>query len=667
MPVVQYELDPRGTSADNRVTGEVHTLAPGKKIRAIAPLKGAFFVNTFKVKVVETEQYLTPQMDFVFVEYYETLTIKYNKEIAGVCLITNEHIQGDVQLEYNVLGGEFNASAAAVGDFINSKPEDILSLERWTELNRPSTFIPSPLIHQLGTNYGFEYVNYAIERIRAAVLQSDNTSFDFILNYIKEFVNGVIDLINNEIDVNMRSFLDEYKKKFTKELAGLGNVANLAVSTEDEARFYATKDWKYTNSSDNKYIITRGLMGFKETLYTVFVSSDSTALGSYKGILAVPGYSTLFNMTNGARYIFDTLENVQLSRIPHDLAVYPDPTISDSKWVIHKLVNNVENRHGVFAAYSLKTSEFYTGILSTTVGGLPQISWLKHVTKVTADAYIKKLTDHIDDTNNPHSTLKFHAGLSEVENLPVVTREDIVCRKPVRKYVTYDALLLFWKLFLKDVKTLDDPESEDDEISVAERFRLIFAPCGPCGSMPSVPEAEAPAPVPYVEPRDRLLAVWCVKYDKYGRFSDGFGGSYEKLIEEKSADCRWKGNQDYKERGTLISSYCDGTTLYGKYADGKGSFYIQTIAEDSADCGGISTGNYVLVEIRDAENALHGYGYVTTSLPADSDATVILTDSDGDAICYIFAQPKTLTATGHEATVEIRDVDDSVIGYAIKP
>jgi hypothetical protein len=44
----------------------------------------------------------------------------------------------------------------------------------------------------------------------------------------------------------------------------------------------------------------------------------------------------------------------------------------------------------------------------------------------------------------------------------------------------------------------------------------------------------------------------------------------------------------------------------------------------------------------------------------------MLTDAEGSGICYIFPQPKQLTKTGHEATVELRDANDALIGYVIK-
>lgn len=48
---------------------------------------------------------------------------------------------------------------------------------------------------------------------------------------------------------------------------------------------------------------------------------------------------------------------------------------------------------------------------------------------------------HIHDFNNPHQTTAFQVGLGLVENLPVVTPEEIEANYPVHKYVTHDRLM----------------------------------------------------------------------------------------------------------------------------------------------------------------------------------------------------------------------------------
>ena len=49
---------------------------------------------------------------------------------------------------------------------------------------------------------------------------------------------------------------------------------------------------------------------------------------------------------------------------------------------------------------------------------------------------------HTRNKNNPHEVTQDQVGLGEVENLPVITEADIESELVVRKYVTYDMLLL---------------------------------------------------------------------------------------------------------------------------------------------------------------------------------------------------------------------------------
>ena len=666
--VIQYRPDPTGEKEDNLVKDEIHSLVSGQRFRALAPKAGAFFVKSLKLVDVDSGKPLEANIDYIVAELYNSLSLKFKNTIAGVVIITNSNVSNNVSVTYQVLGGEYNTSSKPIADFITAKSELEVSTPNWISYHSGVNFLPNPVVHDLGSNYGFEYVNYALERIRASITWADVTAIDKILNTIKEFIDNVVSMIDAHIDQDMRAVIDLYRKKFTKELAKLDKVVNLTIASELDGRMYGTKNFQVEQESQHKYIITSALMGFKEVLYSVFVSADLTGIGKSYGVIAVPTINTLLNMTNGSTFIFDTIETTQLSSIPMDIAAYPDPTMGDAKWVIRKVINQVDNRGGVFLGFNLKTSEIYTGILTAKPQDMPVMKWIKQITQYDADKFIKQLTDHMEDETNPHREAKFQVGLGEVENLSIVTREDVLCRKPVRKYVTHDALILFMKLFMGEVKPLGQ-EDPDADIDVAERFRLIFAPCGPCGTQPYTPPSPKPAPPPPVMPRDKLLAVWCNKYDKHGRFSDGFGGTYEKLVEAQSNDCKFlkdHQNQDLEEKGTRLSTYCEGMDLYGKFADGKGSFYVELIQLDATNCGGVSADGLLLVEIRDTENTLIGYGLDTTKVPADPEARTMLTDDRGDGIAYIYSRAKQITQN-YNASVRILDPDDNVIGYAIAP
>ena len=69
----------------------------------------------------------------------------------------------------------------------------------------------------------------------------------------------------------------------------------------------------------------------------------------------------------------------------------------------------------------------------------------------------------------------------------------------------------------------------------------------------------------------------------------------------------------------------------------------------------------------DYDNQVIGLGYSTVELSPDPDASIMLTDEDGDGICYIYPHPKAKIPGNLEATIEIKDAAGAVLGYAIKP
>ena len=664
-----YQLDPYGVSEDNLVKGEKHTLTKGKLVRAIAPKKGAFFTDSLKVRDSKS-QILTEGEHYECMEIYDTLTLKYNKPVAGMILITDPELES-VTIDYQLIGWEYNLPSDFIAKYLNDRDNKVFTKEDWLELYAKLDFLPDLNVHGLGTEYGFEYICYAIEKIRQIILRSELISLDYALELIKNFYDSIPNLVEDALlKTEIQELVQYYIDIINKSLIGLDNVENLPSASHAEGKQMGLRNHKY-NEADEKYIITSSLLGFKETIVNEFILKDKVGLDLYKGIKSESLSSLLFDKwPNGARFIIDPIEDLEAKNKEYDKCVYPDggsdPT---TKWLIYKLTNGVDDNKDAFLGISINNEDIYTGI-GVKVIDKDEIEWHRIVTNKFANEQIDILTEHINDTNNPHQTQKFHVGLGDVENLPVVTREDILCRKPIRKYVTYDALLLFWKVFLKDVPTLEDEENPEDKLDVAERIRLIFSPCGPCGTEPSIDRDRLGSMQlkEEVEPRGRLVAAWCDRYTRMGRYTDGFGGTYEAVLEEKSRDCMYIVPEELKEKGELLGTFCDGTTLYGKYADGNAGYYVAIIFEDSDRCGGgggIPTSHLVPVTRPDGE--ILGYGYTPTQEPGDRDANVLLRNNNDEPLAYIYAEYKEKTLYGFSADVELKNELNQVLGYMISP
>lgn len=662
MPNLNYPLDSSAKLASNLITSEVHTLA-NKPLRAIAPRLGAFFVDSLVIREQVSQKRLKLGEDYVVGEYYRSLTLRFRKELAGVILIKNRSITGNIEIDYQCLG-EYYTESSPSAEFINNKPKELLEIPNWGNIHTAEIIVPNKSIVEFDSQVGFEYLVYALEKLRSFIISSDMGGFNYALKLITSFKDNLVKLVDSQIDASMKAYIDEFKASLDKSLAGLSHLLNLPVATHDQGMSAGTKDYQYKDS-DHRYVASLALVGFKQALYNFFIDSDLTGIDKLKGVSALPRLSVLAGMTNGTRYVFDSIENMTDAKVQFDITAYPDTQNTKQKWVVYKTTNDNAGGSSSLLAFSLESGYIYTGVLSNASTGILDIRWSKVLTQKDARDYIEQIQEHIDNENNPHGTTAFDVGLGDVENLNIVTKEDVICRKPANKYVTHDALLLFWKLYLKDIKKFGDEETDEDKVKVADRIKLIMAPCGPCGQeiKPKNPPVKiAPEPP---RPRDQLLAVWCVKNDRVGRFTDGFGKSYERIIERNSNDCKAVKDTVYKERGYLYNTYCDDKNQWGRYSDGRGSFYVALIEENSKECGG-SSATTAHVEVKNEQAIVLGLGYSLDYLAKDPDANVVLSDTNGNKLCYIFPTIKLRTIDNKQATVELRNSRGEVVGYLMR-
>lgn len=658
--LIRYALDTTGTNPDNLVSAEPHTLSD-RRNRCVALQHGAFYTEGVIVKDTVSQRILTHGTDYVFAVLYTSLTIKYRKEICDILIIINTQVSPSIEVTYQTVGGDYTKSAEGLIQLLETKSDDEFSRSFFDIRNRPADFVPSPHIHDLGDGYGFEYLVFALEKIRNAIVWGDMAAIDSVYNYVDDFLANLTRLINHRIDTELFAAIIEFRRTFTKKLAGLEFVENLPIATDEDGRNIANIDYQMRTPADNKYIATKALAAFKEVLYNQMVSSNLTSLGKSYGTLGAPLKTALVSMTNGARVMIDSLESVKLANLPYDQEVYPDPGKQRNRWTIVKVSNNQKDRGGILMAFAMDDG-VYIGNLKIGVN-TTSLTWKKYITSADSERYLQLLLDHIQSPVDPHKTKKIHVGLGDVENLGVATKEDIICRKPVRKYVTYDGMLLFMKAFMTGVKSIDDITADDTTPNAVANYQMIFAPCGPCVGENNYSNVPTPAPtLPAHRPRGELLTAYCVGFTRMGRYSDGFGGSFEEIIETRSRDCGFKGGAEHPPRGTLLEAYCEEVDRIGKYADGVGGYYTRPIMTNSPECGFILQycPTYEIMQTTSVVGAPPtriGYGFSFTDI-VDPAANVVLKDHTGTELCYIYANP----GTGHD--IPVRDLNSAIIGYA---
>lgn len=166
LSLIKLDLDPTGTSLDNRILAEPHTLSSALS-KAIAPHAGAFFAAS--VQLMDGATLLSRGVDYQIVELHQEATLRYGKEISSVILVINPHISPTVSLTYQALGGHFAATNKAIANLYETVIQDNRPVD-WTHVfNKPSEFTPTIHRHLLDDVFGFEPVVDYLERIKRAI------------------------------------------------------------------------------------------------------------------------------------------------------------------------------------------------------------------------------------------------------------------------------------------------------------------------------------------------------------------------------------------------------------------------------------------------------------------------------------------------------------------
>ena len=577
-PVYRYGLDPTGVSPDNFVPNEPYTLAD-RRVRAIVPKEGSFYGDSVALVDSATGQPLTKGIHYVCAEYLRTPSTMYGKPVYGVILVIDAKVSATGLVSYQAVGGHYSTTTDTLKSLLEQKRDDGSDYNYYDVVGKPDAFDPVPHFHSLSDGMKFEYMVFMLERIRNAILWKDSPALQDIYNYINALLTELEAKLKLKMDAFILPILLDFKAQITKATMGLDKVENLRIATIEEGSKAALKETNISDFLERKYVALDTIVAFKDILYQHMVTKQATGIGTMSATYVTARREKLFEMVNGSRVSFLSRRESAAASTAFDQDVYPKEVDDDTRIAIVKIVSNRNNNGGIYLAYEYGGKGAYFGVhVSGNV--VDEMNWKKFLFSDDLALYTDELASHISNTNNPHKTNKDQVGLSEVENLPVISREEILCLKSVRKYLTFDGFLLFMKAFMIGKNgSAADPGNESNE--PLENCQIIYCPCSPCGCG----TGGGGGTTPVHPPVGTLLEQFCKGFDSWGKYANGAGGTYEATIMTNSTDCGYVPPPAPPPRGTLISNFCKGTTKWGKFADGNGGSYDEQVQERSTDCG----------------------------------------------------------------------------------
>lgn len=162
----RYPYDPTGRSPDNLVRTERHVVTiDGNNV--FFPRYGAYFNDSLVVK--QGEKTLVLNQDYQLSFFWQDATIQVGKPISLAFNFINDKIIGEIQIDYQVVGGEWAGSVEAI-EQLKQNPPDKHHNVFWDEvIGKPEAWQPTRHIHHVNDVYGLTPLVLAIEEMKRSL------------------------------------------------------------------------------------------------------------------------------------------------------------------------------------------------------------------------------------------------------------------------------------------------------------------------------------------------------------------------------------------------------------------------------------------------------------------------------------------------------------------
>lgn len=278
VPQITYPLDLSGTSVNNMVVGEPHTLPTGLQKRAFVANHGPFFTKGLVVRDASNGEELTPITQYVATQLFAEASLRTGQQICSVIVVTDPSVSSDVLIDYQVLGGEFSSSVYAIQQLIDSLNLDDRPVYWGDILGKPEQFPPTPHLHDLGDLYGFEFLVAALDGVRRAILLGDEAAHAAIYQYIDlrdGHLLGLITGLSDLLDDHIHDYDNPHNT--TKAHVGLNLVENYPVASLLEAQ-QGTRNDRYMTPA----LVRAAILALADTDFSAHIQNMNNPHGTNK-------------------------------------------------------------------------------------------------------------------------------------------------------------------------------------------------------------------------------------------------------------------------------------------------------------------------------------------------------------------------------------------------
>lgn len=393
-PNYAFPFDPSGTLASNKIQGERQVIsAPNwTDFFFIVPLAGPFFRAGHRVVHHPSGRILVEGVDYLLSHRFHDASLACGKPIYGSITFFDKTLTGAAELEYQTLGGAWTITQQQITEILSNKTYNPV-VTTWEQVvERPFDF---PIV---------DHEWDLVDMVGASALEAK-------LGEIREAI-----LLSGE--GGLGDHLSDYNNphQTTKVHVGLGSVANFAVATVPEAQAGTVND-KYMTPLRTSQAITALVLTPLNNHLSDFANPHQTTKDQV-GLDLVQNYQVASQVeaetgTSNTRYM-TPLRTVQamgavLAPVTAHLNNTSNPHNTNKAQVGLGLVQNYGIADAVTARAGTANDVYMTPLMTR---------------EAIAAQSGGDLVEHVNNFNNPHNVTASHVGLGNVPNYAAATQTD---------------------------------------------------------------------------------------------------------------------------------------------------------------------------------------------------------------------------------------------------
>ena len=270
-----YPYDNTAQDKGNYIPDDVKVIPPnGGKV--VAASKGAFYADTLVIR--KGQETLQLNRDYELAGFYQQATEETGKPV-NVLVVFKDHIDGEVRMSYQVVGGIFIGVWETVQDYINILLVDPRK-QRWDDiLDKPELYAPMDHYHDINDTYGWDVLPYKISELTSAVTRVRSREMRLVYERILQIKRNTEELITSRF-----ATLDNLVASAISNNAELSQL-KVAVRTLNDfiaALGDAEELLSKLDSIDSK--ITKATAKVKSEIQNGIISDLNSLTQSYNGL-----------------------------------------------------------------------------------------------------------------------------------------------------------------------------------------------------------------------------------------------------------------------------------------------------------------------------------------------------------------------------------------------